>query len=167
VARTVLDLADTSSERLVEQVLNQAEVRGLLNVGDLEATLAGATGRRGVGRLRRAYEAHLEGLTITRSALEELFLGFLRARGYPPPLVNSVLLGYLADFYWPEHGLVVETDGLRAHTRPAAFERDRRRDRVHRAAGLRVERITYGDVVRRPAQLDAEMRTWFTSSSRG
>jgi hypothetical protein len=55
---------------------------------------------------------------------------------------------------------VVETDGLAAHTLPGAFERDRRRDRVHRAAGLRVERITWGDVTRRPDELEAELRAW-------
>ena len=161
VPRTVLDLADTSSGRLVEQALNRAHIRALLDLDAMERTVARARGRRGLGRLRQAYESYLEGLTVTRSMLEEAFLAFLRERGFPLPLLNEKLLAYEADFFWPAHELVVETDGLRVHTLPGRFEHDRRRDRKHRAAGLRVERITWGDVTRRPDELDAEMRPWF------
>jgi very-short-patch-repair endonuclease len=159
-ARTILDLADTSSQRLVEQALDQAQIRRLLTADDLERTLAHANGRRGVRTLRAAYRAHLEGLTVTRSELEEAFLAFLRARGFPRPRVNELVLGHRVDFFWPDRRLIVETDGLRVHTLPGAFERDRRRDRVHRSAGLRVERITWGDVTRRADDLEAELRGW-------
>jgi very-short-patch-repair endonuclease len=160
-ARTLLDLAETTSERLVEQALDRARLRRLLTSEALEQTLARASGRRGLPALRRAYALHLEASSLTRSELEEAFLAFLRAREFPAPLVNVPLLGHTADFHWPRHALVVETDGLRAHTTPGAFERDRRRDRVHRAGGLRVERVTWGDVVRHPDALEAEMRPWF------
>ena len=54
--------------------------------------------------------------------------------------------GFRADFFWPELGLVVETDGLRYHRTPAQQVRDRRRDQVHTAAGLTALRFTHAQV---------------------
>jgi very-short-patch-repair endonuclease len=158
VARTILDLADTSSERQVEQALNQAQLRRRLDLDHLAATLAAANGRRGTGRLERALRHHREAVTITRSQLEEAFLAFLRAHRLPPPEVNRLVRGYRADFLWRDRRLIAETDGLRAHKLPGAFEHDRRRDRVHRRAGYVVERFTWGDVTRRRRALAAELR---------
>jgi very-short-patch-repair endonuclease len=50
------------------------------------------------------------------------------------------------DFYWPDLGLVVETDGLRYHRTPAQQTRDRRRDQTHTAAGLTTLRFTHAKV---------------------
>jgi very-short-patch-repair endonuclease len=47
------------------------------------------------------------------------------------------------DFSWPDHWLIVETDGHRDHGTRAAFERDRERDAALRALGWRVVRITH------------------------
>jgi very-short-patch-repair endonuclease len=57
------------------------------------------------------------------------------------------LNGFKVDFYWPDLGLVVETDGLRYHRTPAEQARDRRRDQAHTAAGLRALRFTHAQVV--------------------
>jgi very-short-patch-repair endonuclease len=54
--------------------------------------------------------------------------------------------GFRVDFYWPQLGLVVETDGLRYHRTPAQQARDRRRDQVHAAAGLTTLRFTAAQV---------------------
>ena len=54
--------------------------------------------------------------------------------------------GFRADFFWPELGLVVETDGLRYHRTPAQQARDRRRDQVHTAAGLTTLRFTHAQI---------------------
>ena len=56
--------------------------------------------------------------------------------------------GFRVDFYWPELGLVVETDGLRYHRTPAQQAKDRRRDQAHVAAGLTALRFTHEQVVR-------------------
>jgi very-short-patch-repair endonuclease len=54
--------------------------------------------------------------------------------------------GFRVDFYWPELGLVVETDGLRYHRTPAQQTRDRLRDQAHAAAGLTSLRFTHEQV---------------------
>ena len=54
--------------------------------------------------------------------------------------------GFKVDFYWPELGLVVETDGLRYHRTPAEQARDRLRDQAHTAAGLTPLRFTHEQV---------------------
>jgi very-short-patch-repair endonuclease len=50
------------------------------------------------------------------------------------------------DFYWPELGLVVETDGLRYHRTPSQQARDRLRDQAHSAAGIVPLRFTHWQV---------------------
>lgn len=51
------------------------------------------------------------------------------------------------DFLWPEHRLIVETDGAAAHLTPTAFEDDRRRDAELTTLGYRVVRFTRRQVV--------------------
>jgi very-short-patch-repair endonuclease len=57
------------------------------------------------------------------------------------------------DFFWPELGLVVETDGLRYHRTPAQQARDRRRDQVHTAAGLTTLRFTHAQIRFKPSDV--------------
>ena len=54
--------------------------------------------------------------------------------------------GFRVDFYWPDLGLIVETDGLRYHRTPAQQTRDRLRDQAHAAAGLTTLRYTHSQV---------------------
>ena len=56
------------------------------------------------------------------------------------------LNGFKVDFYWPGLGLVVETDGLRYHRRPAQQAADRVRDQAHTAAGLTPLRFTHAQI---------------------
>ena len=65
--------------------------------------------------------------------------------------------GYRVDFYWPDLGLVVETDGLRYHRTPAQQARDRRRDQAHAAAGLTVLRFTHAEVTGEPGHVIATL----------
>jgi very-short-patch-repair endonuclease len=65
----------------------------------------------------------------------------------PLPVTNcSVDLGSAfieADAVWHNARLIAELDGYAYHRTPAAFERDRERDRAAVAAGWRVIRITW------------------------
>ena len=63
--------------------------------------------------------------------------------------------GFKVDFYWPELGLVVETDGLRYHRTPAEQAADRLRDQTHTAAGLTPLRFTRAQVRYEPAHVEA------------
>ena len=66
--------------------------------------------------------------------------------GLPLPQTGSYVNGYKVDFYWPDLGLVVETDGLRYHRTPTQQARDRQRDQAHAAAGLTTLRFTHAQV---------------------
>jgi hypothetical protein len=97
-------------------------------------------GHPGTKRLADATAHDLS--TTTRSPLEDAFLELCDAHGIPRPRVNSVVEGYEVDFCWPEHRLIVETDGHTHHGTRAAFERDRARDARLTALGWRVMRFT-------------------------
>ena len=80
--------------------------------------------------------------TSTESELERRFLALIRDAGLPMPETGKYLNGFKVDFFWPQLGLVVETDGLRYHRTPAQQARDRVRDQAHAAAGLTPLRFT-------------------------
>ena len=73
-----------------------------------------------------------------------------RWTGLPPPQTGELVNGFKVDFYWPNLGLVVETDGLRYHRTPAQQTRDRRRDQAHTLAGLTTLRFTHAQVCFEP-----------------
>lgn len=66
--------------------------------------------------------------------------------------------GVEVDFLWPEQGLAAETDGRAIHGTRAAFEEDRRRDQRLLAAGFRVARFTWRQVIEEPAGVAATLR---------
>ncbi len=61
--------------------------------------------------------------------------------------------GFKVNFFWPQIGLVVETDGLRYHRTPTQQARDRRRDQAHARAGLTSLRFTHAQVRFEPDQV--------------
>lgn len=83
---------------------------------------------------------------LTDSELERYFLPIARRAGLGRPLTQARVNGFDVDFYWPELGLVVETDGLRYHRTPSQQARDRVRDQTHTAAGLVPLRFTHWQV---------------------
>jgi very-short-patch-repair endonuclease len=60
--------------------------------------------------------------------------------------VNAFVGGRMVDFLWPDHRVVVETDGWQTHAHRAAFEDDRARDAMLAAAGYAVVRFTWRQV---------------------
>ena len=71
-----------------------------------------------------------------------------RDHGLPQPKINYALdapdhPGLEADFYFPAHRLVVETDGWDTHRTRQAFEDDRAKDAALTAAGYPVVRFTW------------------------
>ena len=158
VARTLLDLADVVTKRQLERALEQAEILHLLDAQAVRDALENATGRHGAAALRELLADHHPGDTITRNELEERFLALCAAARLPRPRVNAWIAlargnAVQADFLWPAHRLVVETDGHATHGTRRAFERDRRRDQRLMAAGYRVMRCTWRQVVARPGEL--------------
>jgi very-short-patch-repair endonuclease len=146
-ARTLADLAETLPDRQLEKALEQAHALGLLDAGAIDAVAAAqGRGRRGPIRLARVMRSHDAEHTHTRSELEDALLELCDRYRIPRPRTNVQIAGYEADFAWPGHRLIVETDSWRHHSSRTAFERDRRRDAQHTAEGWRVVRLTHARV---------------------
>jgi very-short-patch-repair endonuclease len=157
--RTILDLAATLDRRGIERLLDRAENQRLGDVLSLDALARAHPGHRGASKVLRALQDHDPGTTITKSDLEERFLKLCRDAGLPNATkLNDHVEGFEADFIFKEHRVLVETDSWQHHRSREAFERDRRRDAVHAAAGWRTLRFTYRQIDTDPAMVEAALR---------
>jgi very-short-patch-repair endonuclease len=155
-ARTLLDLAAEEPDADLEEALAVARQKGLAADREIRAAIQRAPGRRGAARLARLLDAgHASG--FTRSKAERRMRALLRAAELPQPQANAPLLGYVADFLWSEHRLVVEVDGYLFHSSKPSFEHDRRRDQVFAAAGYTVIRVTWGQLLNEPLAVVARL----------
>jgi very-short-patch-repair endonuclease len=141
---TLIDLAASLDARALEAAVNEADKLDLVDPEALRTALDKVPSRRGVARLRKLLDRLT--FTLTDSELERRFKPLARAAGLPLPQTRVHVNGFRVDFYWPELGLVVETDGLRYHRAPAQQARDRLRDQVHTAAGLTQLRFTHAQI---------------------
>jgi hypothetical protein len=108
------------------------------------------------------------GTTVTRSELEERFLGFIEEAGLPRPELNAHMeLGdgswIEVDCLWRPAKLVIELDGYGSHGTRAAFERDRAKDRLLQAIGWRVVRITWRQLHHDPTTVATDLRVLMES----
>jgi very-short-patch-repair endonuclease len=74
------------------------------------------------------------------------------AHGIPRPKVNVRMGEWTPDFYWPEWGLIVETDSVAFHSTAWERQRDALKDDAMRALGLDVLRLRWAEVVGQPAE---------------
>jgi very-short-patch-repair endonuclease len=146
-ARTLLDLAGVLQKHQLQQAINEAE---RLRLAGPEPSRHPT--KRGTKALRT-----LAPPTHTRLDLEARFTTFLDDRRFPTPQTNVLIEGMEVDFAWPTSRVVVEIDSWEFHGNRAAFERDRRRDRILGAAGWRPLRVTWRDLDE-PGALERELR---------
>lgn len=146
--RTLIDLATRLSSPRVEAAINAADKQGLVDPNSLRAVIEPRASQRGVPHLRRILDR--ENFVLTDSELERKLLPLIRRAELPRPETGVVLNGFKVDFFWPELGLVVETDGLRYHRTQTQQARDRVRDHAHVEAGLLPLRFTYAQVAHEP-----------------
>jgi very-short-patch-repair endonuclease len=139
--RTIVELAAEETDAELEDAVAVAFQRGLATPDEIRAAMARAPRSRGAPRLRRMLETG-ETSGLTRSWTERRMRALLRQAELPQPLANVPLLGYVADFLWPELKLIVEVDGFSFHSSRSAFEHDRKRDQKLAAAGYTVIRVT-------------------------
>jgi very-short-patch-repair endonuclease len=139
-ARTLVDLSAINGAASIERMVNEADRLDLVDPETLRASLGAYRGQRGVARLRAVLEPRT--FRRTRSGLERCFLRLVERAGLPTPLTRQWVNGFEVDFFWPDIGLVVETDGLRYHRTAARQARDRLRDQAHTAAGMTPLRFT-------------------------
>lgn len=154
---TIIDLAARHEQHVVEAMINEADIRGVTNPERLRRQLDEVGPRPGVKRLRLWLD--IRTFRFTRSQLERCFIPIALRAGLPRPLTRQIVNGVEVDFYWPELGLVVETDGLTYHRTPQQQAEDLRRDQMHVAAGLRVLRFSHGQIRYEPARVEAVLRS--------
>ncbi|HWF74252.1 MAG TPA: hypothetical protein VG186_12960 [Solirubrobacteraceae bacterium] len=165
VARTQLDLADVIPRRGVERAFDQAEVLEVFDLRAIEDQLARNPTRPAAQVVRSVLDEHYAGSTVTWSWIEERFLALVRAAGLPRPEVNYWIVlddggpAIRADFAWPAHRVVIETDGHGTHHTRQAFEHDRKKDLRLAAARWRPARVTKRRLKDEPALVEATLRS--------
>jgi very-short-patch-repair endonuclease len=156
IVQTLVDLAANLRPRAVERAVNEADRLGRITPPELRVALEVHRCEPGVKPLRTLLDRRT--FRLTRSELERLFLPMTKEVGLPLPLTKQWVNGFEVDFYWPDLGLVVETDGLQYHRTPAEQARDRLRDQTHTAAGMTPLRFTHEQVRYEPNHVAAILR---------
>lgn len=155
-ARTLVDLAAVADVEDLEAALSEAYALKLLTERGVYLALERSRRRPGAAALR-ALLASQEGPTITKSRAERYLRTLFRRAGLPQPVSNARLLGYSPDLLWPEQKLIVEFDGFRWHGYRSKFDSDRSRDAAFIAAGYRVIRVTWNQLLNAPYRVLANI----------
>lgn len=142
--RTLFDAANQLRPGELEAAVNEADRLNLVDPETLRVAVEERRGERGVRPLRSLLDRRT--FVLTDSELERRFLSLARSARLPMPQTGKRVNGFKVDFWWPDLGLVVETDGLRYHRTPSQQARDRLRDQTHTAAGLTCLRFTHAQV---------------------
>jgi very-short-patch-repair endonuclease len=158
-AQTLIDVAAAWPQPQLEQAIGEADLRGLVGLRALR-TAATKAGRSGAALRAVIAQATFR---VTQSELERAFLRMAKRAGLPLPETQYRFGRIRADFYWPDVGLVVETDGARFHRSAVQQIKDRRRDQDHIRAGRTPLRLTHWQVVKEPAQTTALLVDVFTA----
>jgi very-short-patch-repair endonuclease len=156
-ARTLVDQATEVSAIELERAINDADKRDLIDPETLREELNRFEGEPGVKELRNLLDKL--SFRLSDSDLEIYFRRLVVAAKLPRPLSKQRVNRYEVDFFWPDLGLVVETDGLRYHRTPSAQIRDARRDRAHVMAGMTPLRFTHYEVRFEPRRVRASLAT--------
>lgn len=147
-ARTLLDIAETEPWRAVEQVYANALRMQLVTPARMRDMVERHPTHRGAPLWRRLL-AESGGPAFTRSKAEEKLLDITRSAELPRPELNVQVLGHEVDFVWRDVRVVAEVDGYAFHASARSFAADRQRDAELTAAGYRVLRFTWADLVER------------------
>lgn len=167
VERTLVDVADRRSVGYLCRALREACFRANLDIARLERTIARNWNRRGIGKLRRALDLHVDGHGGTDSDVEDRFARMLERAGIPGVASNVVFtIGgtELRVDVWIEHlNLVVEIDPDWHHGAPILRE-DALRAALCRSEGKRHVRVPGDDLSRGVRDILRMHRAWQGSS---
>jgi hypothetical protein len=146
--RTLIDQAAELTPNGLERMVNEADKHDVIDPEALRMALDDYAGERGVKPLRTL----LDRLTfrLSDTELEVLFRPIAAKAGLPTPLTKAMVNNFEVDFYWPDLGLVVETDGWRYHRTASAQTRDALRDQTYTAAGFTPLRFSHYQVKHEP-----------------
>jgi hypothetical protein len=146
--RTFLDLTTVAGPKTVERAINEADKLDVIDADALRRALDDYPGQPGVRPLRQILDKHT--FRLSDDELELFFRPIAAAAGLPTPLTKQRVNKFEVDFFWPDLGLVVETDGWRYHRTPSAQTRDALRFQRHTAAGLTPLRFSHYQVKYEP-----------------
>ena len=135
----------------LQRAINEALYRRLVPIGAIERIAA--TRRPGALLLRDT----LRYAAATHSDLEDRFYALLVGAGLPLPIANARVGPYRVDFLWPEHRLIVETDGWAAHGHELAHRSDASKKSLLEALGHVVLRVPARRVTHEPLALVADL----------
>lgn len=155
VTRTLIDLATELTPTSIERAVNEADKRDLIDPETLRIAIEAYAGQPGATALRQLLDKRT--FRLSDSDLEILFRPIAVEAGLPLPLSKQAVNGWEVDFYWPDLGLVVETDGLRYHRTASSQTRDARRDRSHALAGMTPLRFTHYEIKYEPIRVRREL----------
>jgi hypothetical protein len=155
VVQTLVDLATELRPLSIERSVNEADKLSLIDPEALRSALFDYAGEPGVKTLRNLLDKRT--FRLSDSDLEILFRPIATAAGLPLPLTKEFVNGFEVDFFFPDLGLVVETDGLRYHRTPSTQTRDARRDRAHALAGMTPLRFTHYEIKYEPSRVQTEL----------
>jgi len=151
--QTMIDLATAQGPRHLLRSVNEADKLDVIDAERLRRAIEDHPGVPGVRALRCLLDR--DTFVLSDDELERLFLPLALASGLPLPQTKVTVNGFEVDFFWPDLGLVVETDGWRYHRTPAAQARDALRDQIHTASGLTPLRFSHRQVRDEPHHVKA------------
>jgi very-short-patch-repair endonuclease len=155
-ARTLLDLATVLARGELAWAYNEMLIQHLVTPAAVRELLGRTHGHPGSGRLEAIVERD-DDPRRTKGRLAALVRAALDRAGVQRPEEDEDLYGWEVDFYWPEHGLVLEADGYQFHSGPESWRRDRRKQADLESRGLRVLRTDWDEVTQRPESMVARV----------
>ncbi|HYQ78054.1 MAG TPA: DUF559 domain-containing protein [Solirubrobacterales bacterium] len=162
--RTFLDLATVTGPTILERSVNEADKLDVIDADSLRKALDDHPGQPGIRLLRHVLDKHT--FRLSDDELERLFRPLAAAAGLPTPQTKVMVDKFEVDFFWPDLGLVVETDGWRYHRTPSAQTRDALRFQVHVANGRTPLRFSHYQVKHEPRHV-REILTKTVANLRG
>jgi very-short-patch-repair endonuclease len=166
-ARTLLDFAaGDSDDATCAEALAVARRTGLVSDAEIDDVLDRHPRRSGRARLRELQAAE-QGAVITRSEAERCVRRLLAQADLPAPEVNTMVAGLEVDFLWRRERLIVEADGYRYHSGRHRWEQDHLRDPRLLAAGYRVLRVTWRQLVATPIAVAVRIGQALTTGQGG
>jgi very-short-patch-repair endonuclease len=151
IVQTLVDLATELPSNRLERAINEADKHDLIDPESLRRAIEAYSGEPGIRALRQVLDK--DTFLLSDDELELLFHPLARASGLPLPRSKEMLNGFEVDFYWPDLGLVVETDGWRYHRTASAQTRDALRFQLHTASGLTPLRFSHWQVKHEPGHV--------------
>jgi predicted transcriptional regulator of viral defense system len=161
VARTLVDLAGTSSPRALSRVVDRARRRGKLDIAAIDRALDQRRRSYVTERLEEVLRLYRQPV-FDRARSELLLLDAIHDAGLPAPRINTWEEGCEIDAYWEAERFAVEVDGWETHGSREAFESDRLRQEDLKLAGIDSIRIAARRIEQEPQAVARRLKLLLT-----